>query len=235
MQAVIMAGGNGVRLHPYTSVIPKPLLPINEAPIIEIIVKQLQRHGFTRVSIALGYLAELIKVFLGDGSKYGVQIDYSIETKPLGTISPLTLINGLEPTVLVMNADLLTNLDYRAFMDFHRRQQAGVTIGMCRKAIPTDLGVIETNGDCRLKQYREKPELMINVSMGIYAFESRILSCLPKDEPAHFPDFINELIQSGENVVGYPFEGYWLDIGRHCDYDRAVREFNQIRGELNID
>ncbi len=235
MQAVIMAGGNGVRLHPYTSIIPKPLLPINDVPIIEIIVKQLRHYGFTRVSIALGYLAELIKIFLGDGSKYGIQIDYSIETMPLGTISPLTLIDKLESTVLVMNADLLTNLDYRALMDFHRGQQAAVTIGMCRKVIPTDLGVIETNGDCRLKLYREKPEIMINASMGIYAFESCVLSYLPKDQPVYFPDFVNQLIQSGEKVIGYSFEGYWLDIGRHCDYDRAVREFNQIRGELNID
>lgn len=230
-----MAGGNGMRLRPFTTVIPKPLIPINDAPIIEIIVKQLRHHGFTRISIALGYLAELIKVFLGDGSKYGIQIVYSVETTPLGTISPLTLFDDLASTVLVMNADLLTNLNYRAFMDFHRAQQAAVTIGMYRQAISTDLGVIETNGDYRLKQYREKPEIVVNVSMGIYALESRILAYLPKDKPVYFPDFINRLIQSGENVIGYPFEGYWLDIGRQCDYDRAVREFNQIRGELNID
>jgi NDP-sugar pyrophosphorylase family protein len=235
MQAVIMAGGNGIRLYPYTSVLPKPLLPINEVPIIELIVRQLRHHGFTRVSIASGYLAELIKLFLGDGSKYGLRIEYSIETKPLGTIAPLTLFRELEPTVLVMNADLLTSLDYRTFMDFHRRRQAAVTIGMCRKTIPTGLGVLETDGDYRLKQYHEKPEIKINVSMGIYAFESRVLVHLPKKQPVDFPDFINLLIQSGERVVGYPFEGYWLDIGQHCDYERAVREFNQIRGELNID
>lgn len=230
-----MAGGNGVRLHPYTSVLPKPLIPINDVPIIEIIVRQLRHHGFTRISMALGHLADLIKVFLGDGSRYGVQIEYSVEAVPLGTISPLTLFHDLESTVLVMNADLLTNLDYRAFMDFHRVQQAAVTIGMYRKAIPVDLGVVETNGAYHLTRYLEKPEITINVSMGIYAFESRILSHLPKAQPVHFPDFINQLIQSGENVIGYPFEGYWLDIGQHSDYDRAVREFNQIRGELNID
>lgn len=235
MQAVIMAGGNGVRLHPYTSILPKPLIPINDVPIIEIIVRQLRYHGFTRVSIALGYLAELIKVFLGDGSKFGLQIDYTIETTPLGTISPLTLFETLESTVLVMNADLLTTLDYRALMNFHHAQQAAVTIGMYRKTIPTDFGVIETNGEYRLKQYREKPEIMLNVSMGVYAFNSRILASLPKDQPVHFPDFVNQLIQSGEKVVGYPFAGYWLDIGQHCDYDRAVRDFNQIRGELHID
>jgi len=235
MQAVIMAGGNGVRLHPYTSVLPKPLIPINDVPIIEIIVKQLRYCGFTRVSIALGYLAELIKVFLGDGAKYGLQIDYSVETRPLGTLSPLTLLENLESTVLVMNADLLTTLDYRKLMDFHREQQAAVTIGMYRQAIPTDVGVIEMNGEYCLKQYREKPEIMLNVSMGIYAFESRILLDLPKEQPVHFPDFINRLIQSGEKVVAYPFAGYWLDIGRHCDYDRAVRDFNQIRGELHLD
>jgi NDP-sugar pyrophosphorylase family protein len=235
MQAVIMAGGNGTRLHPYTSIIPKPLIPISDMPIIEIIVKQLRHYGFTRVSISLGYLAELIKVFLGDGSKYGLRIDYSIEKKPLGTLSPLALFNDLESTVLVMNSDLLTTLNYRAFLDFHHAQQASVTIGMFRQTLYTELGVIETNGGCRLKQYKEKPEIKLNVSMGIYAFESRILSYLPNNHPVALPDFINRLIQEDENVVGYPFEGYWLDIGRHCDYDRAVREFNQIRGELKID
>jgi NDP-sugar pyrophosphorylase family protein len=235
MQAVIMAGGNGMRLHPYTSILPKPLMPINDIPMIEIIVKQLRHHGFTRISIALGYLAELIKVFLGDGSKYGIQIDYSVETTPLGTISPLTLFGDLESTVLVMNADLLTNLDYRAFMNFHWAQQAAVTIGMNRQKIRTELGVIETNGDYRLKQYREKPEIMVDVSMGIYAFESRVLADLSKDQPVQFPDFINRLIQAGEMVIAYPFDGYWLDIGRHCDYDRAVRDFEHIRGELHID
>jgi NDP-sugar pyrophosphorylase family protein len=235
MQAVIMAGGNGVRLYPYTSVLPKPLLPINEVPIIEIIVKQLRHHGFTRVSIALGYLAELIKVFLGDGSKYGLRIDYSVEEKPLGTIAPLTLFNDLEPTVVVMNADLLTNLNFRTLVEFHHLHQAAATISMYRKMIQTDLGVIETNGDYLVKQYIEKPEINISVSMGIYVFESRILSYLPKDRPCDFPDLINLLIHSGEKVIGYPFDGYWLDIGQHCDYDRAVQEFNQIRGELNID
>jgi NDP-sugar pyrophosphorylase family protein len=234
MQAVIMAGGNGSRLHPYTSILPKPLIPINDMPIIEIIVRQLRHYGFTRVSITLGHLAELIKVFLGDGSKYGLRIDYSIESMPLGTLSPLTLLDDLESTVLVMNADLLTTMDYRAFLDFHRAQQASVTIGMFQ-TLSTELGVLETNGSCRLKQYKEKPQIKLNVSMGIYAFESRVLSYLPKNQPVPFPDFINRLIEDDENVIGYPFEGYWLDIGRHCDYDRALREFNQIRGELKID
>jgi NDP-sugar pyrophosphorylase family protein len=145
------------------------------------------------------------------------------------------LFSDLESTVLVMNSDLLTTLNYRAFLDFHRTQKASVTIGMFRQTLSTELGVIETNGGCRLKQYKEKPEIKLNVSMGVYAFESRLLSYLPKNQRVSLPDFINRLIQENENVVGYPFEGYWLDIGRHCDYDRAVREFNQIRGELKID
>jgi NDP-sugar pyrophosphorylase family protein len=120
-------------------------------------------------------------------------------------------------------------------MDFHRQQQATITIGMYRKTIQTGLGVLETNGEYLLKKYLEKPEIYINVSMGIYAFESRILEYLPPNEPMDFPDFINRLIHFGEKVVGYPFNGYWLDIGQHADYDRAVREFNHIRGELKID
>jgi NDP-sugar pyrophosphorylase family protein len=153
----------------------------------------------------------------------------------LGTITPLTLINNLEPTILVMNADLLTSLNYRAFVDFHHEQNAAVTIGMFPKMISTDLGVMETNGGYELLAYREKPQIKINVSMGVYAIESRVLSFLPKDKPAHLPDFINQLISSGEKVVGYPFQGYWIDIGQHTDYDRALQEFQQIRGELKID
>ena len=235
MQAVIIAGGNGARLHPYTTVLPKPLLPIHNVPLIEIIVRQLRHHGFTRISIALGYLAELIKLFLGDGSKYGVRIDYCVEEKPLGTISPLTLLHDLEPTILVMNADLLTNLDFGAFMHFHREQGAQATIGMSRKSLPTDFGVLETDGGFRLRQYREKPDLQIDVSMGIYALESRVLLSLPRNGHADFPEFINALIRTGEKIVGYPFAGYWLDVGRPRDFECAVRDFDQIREELHID
>ena len=235
MQAVILAGGNGVRLYPYTSVIPKPLLPLDDMPIIEIIVKQLVHHGFTRISIASGYLGELIKTYLGNGSKYGVQIDYSIESKPLGTIAPLTLLNNLDSTILVIHADLLTTLDFKTLLEFHKEKQAAATVGMICKSIKSDYGVIDTNGDDLLEKIREKPEFKMYVNMGIYIIETRILDYLPKKQPQNFPEFINFLIESGEKVAGYRFNGYWLDIGQHCDYDRALNEFSQYRGEMKID
>jgi NDP-sugar pyrophosphorylase family protein len=235
MQAVIIAGGNGIRLHPYTSILPKPLLPVHNVPVIEIIVRQLRHFGFTRISISLGYLAELIKLFLGDGAKYGLRLDYCVEEKPLGTISPLTLLDDLEPTILVMNADLLTNLDFRAFMHFHQEQGAQATIGMFRHRLPMEFGVLETDGGFRLSRYREKPELQLNVSMGIYAIESRLLQNLPRNARVDFPEFINTLISAGEKIIGYPFEGFWLDLGRPRDFKRAMREFEQVRGDLHID
>jgi len=235
MQAVILAGGNGVRLYPYTSVIPKPLLPLDDMPIIEIIVKQLVHQGFTRISIASGYLGELIRTYLGNGSKYGVQIDYSVESKPLGTIAPLTLFDNLEPTILVINADLLTTLNFKTLLEYHREKQAAATVSMTSKSIQSDYGVIETNGDDFLEKIREKPEFKMYVNMGIYVIESRIFDYLPKNKPQNFPEFINFLIENGEKVAGYRFNGYWLDIGQHCDYDKAVSEFKQYRKELKFD
>lgn len=235
MQAVIMGGGNGARLYPYTSIIPKPLLPIDDKPIIEIIIRQLKSNGFTRVSIALGYLSKLIQAFLGDGSKFGLTIDYSIERSPLGTIAPLKLFHDLEPTILVMNADLLTNMNFRAFLEFHRRNKCAATIGVYEKKVQSSLGVIEVDGDCRLKHYTEKPEFRYKVNMGIYAFESRVVSYLDGQKRVDFPDFIAALQKAREEVRCYHFKGYWLDIGQHCDYAQAVREFKKIRGELNIE
>lgn len=235
MQAVIMAGGQGVRLFPYTSVIPKPLLPLDDTPIIEIIIKQLVNHGFPRISIATGYLGNLLQAYLGDGSKYGVSLDYSFEKKPMGTIAPLKLIKNPASTILAMNADLLTDLNFRELVEYHRDHDAIVTIGMYPKKIKSEYGVIETNGGNELKAIKEKPEISMNVNMGIYAFSSRIIDYIPEDEPVDLPDLINRLVAEGEKVVGYPFDGYWLDIGQHVDYDRALHEFTQKRGELHID
>ena len=235
MRAVILAGGKGSRLLPYTTVIPKPLMPVGNKPILELIVRQLKRYGFSRVTMAVGHLAELVEAYFGNGQKYGIDIDYSREDEPLGTIGSLCLIDGLDETFLVMNGDVLTDLDYLKLLDFHKKQQAVATIGTYNKDFNVDLGVLEMDEYSRLKQYIEKPTLKYNVSMGIYVFEPEILSFIKPNAYLDFPDLILSLIEAGKEVVGFPFDGYWLDIGRHEDYVRAQEEFENIKEKLSFD
>ncbi|MDZ7372416.1 MAG: sugar phosphate nucleotidyltransferase [candidate division KSB1 bacterium] len=235
MQAIIMAGGCGVRLAPYTTVIPKPLLPVDGMPIVEIIIRQLRNHGFDRVTLALGHLADLIRAYLGDGSKFGVRIEYFVETHPLGTIAPLALVENPEPHFLVVNADLLTNLNYADMIRYHLSNGALATVGTYELRVPIDLGVVETNGDSLITGFQEKPRVALKVSMGVYAFDARVCQYLEKGRPMDFPELLRILLERGEKVISYPFRGYWLDIGRHSDYAKAIEEFRSIRTELGID
>ncbi len=235
MQAIIMAGGKGVRLQPYTSIIPKPLLPVGEMPIIEILVKQLSFLGFTKVSIATGYLGELIQSYLGKGEKYGIEIEYSFEKRPLGTVAPLKLIPNLKENVLVMNADILTDLNYKTLMNFHIEENAAITLSVYKKRERIDYGVIDTDENSRLTAFREKPYSEVNINMGIYIINRQVLDYLPENQQVDFPDLINHLISKNKKVLGYDFKGYWQDIGQHLDYERVQEEFQKIRGGLHID
>jgi NDP-sugar pyrophosphorylase family protein len=234
MRVVILAGGRGTRLLPYTTVLPKPLMPVGDRPILEVIIRQLKYHGFSRVTMAVGYLAELIEAYLRDGKKYGIKIDYSKEDEPLGTIGSLGLIDGLDKTFLVMNGDLLTNLDYGKLVEFHKKNQGVATIATYNKEVKIDLGILEMDGAFRLKQYTEKPTLKYHVSMGIYVFEPEILSFIEPNGYLDFPDLVVTLMKAGRKVIAFPFDGYWLDIGRHDDYIRAQEEFETLKEELNL-
>jgi len=234
MRAVILAGGKGTRLLPYTTVIPKPLMPVGDRPILEVIIRQLKYYGFSRVTMAVGYLAELIEAYLRDGNKYGIKIDYSREDEPLGTIGSLSLIDGLDKTFLVMNGDVLTNLDYSKLVDFHEKHHAAATIATYNKEVKIDLGILEMDEAFRLTQYIEKPALKYHVSMGIYVFEPEILSLIEPHEYLDFPDLVLALIKAGKKVMAFPFDGYWLDIGRHEDYVRAQEEFETLKEELGL-
>jgi len=231
MRAVILAGGKGQRLKPYTTVLPKPLMPIGDMPILEVVLRQLRRAGITRVTMAVGHLAELLQAFFGDGKRLGLEIDYSIEDRPLGTVGPLTLIPSLgdEPVFLMMNGDLLTTLDYRALIEHHRKRDALATIATYRRSVKIDFGVIETSSNDVLVDYIEKPAFDYQVSMGVYCFDSRVLGWLKHGEYRDFPDLIKALITSRETVAAYPFDGYWLDIGRPDDYAVAIDEFESQR------
>jgi NDP-sugar pyrophosphorylase family protein len=235
-RAVILAGGEGVRLRPFTTVLPKPLMPIGDRPVLDIVVRQLESHGFERITMATGYLAELIEAFFRDGEAYGIPIDYYREREPLGTVGALALIDGLgERDVLVMNGDVLTDIDYGALLERHSSSDAAATIATKLRQVQISLGVLRfgEDGDAtRLTGYDEKPQIDYTASMGVYCFAPRALEYIKPGERLDFPDLILRLIAAGEVVRAWPSKDYWLDIGRHDDYERAQEEFESVRSRL---
>jgi NDP-sugar pyrophosphorylase family protein len=229
MRAVILAGGKGTRLAPYTNVFPKPLVPIGDMPILQVVICQLKQCGFTHITLTVGHLATLLQAFFRDGSQFGVKIDYVVEDKPLGTAGPLAFVPGLDETFLVMNGDLLTTLDYGELVRYHRQMGTVATVAMHKRQVKIDLGVIQLDGGNRIKAYTEKPKYDYNVSMGVYVFEPHILEHIPSGEYFDFPTLVQHLLDHEEPVSGYPFSGYWLDIGRPDDYQQAVIDFEHMR------
>jgi len=225
MQAVILAGGKGRRLAPYTTVFPKPMMPMGDRPILEILIRQLKHYGCKDIFLAVGYLAELIMAYFRRGEKLGVNIRYSVEERPLGTAGPLALIDELNEDFLVMNGDLLTTLDFADFYEHHRHQGSMATIGTNRRATRIDLGIVHLDGKCCVTGYTEKPELSHEVSMGVYCFNRSVLRWIPRGEFMDFPDLVHTIIREGCRVMAYRFDGFWLDIGRPDDYQRALEEF----------
>ena len=235
MRAIILAGGRGSRLRPYTVVLPKPLMPVGDRPVLDVVVRQLRRAGFDRLTVATGYLAELIEAFFGDGRSYGVDIDYFREAEPLGTAGSLALIEGLDEPFLVMNGDVLTDLDYRRLLADHCASDAIATIATRRRTVEVSLGVLRFGDErdtTRLTDYDEKPTIDYEASMGVYCFSPRVIEHLAPGEPLDFPDLILRLISSGETVRGWRSNDYWLDIGSHDDYEQAQEEFERVRDRL---
>ena len=229
MRAIILAGGKGTRLAPYTNILPKPLLPIGEKPIMEILIHQIKRAGINKVVLTVGYLSQLIQSYFNDGSNLGVELQYSYESKPLGTAGPLALIDGLHKSFLVTNGDVLSDLDLKDFMDHHQQSGAIATIAMYNKIVKIDLGVIELDGGQTVIGYKEKPTLQFPVSMGMYAFEPKVLQYIPKNEYLDFPDLVHKLLDNSEVVRGYHFDGYWRDLGNKDDYEQAQLDFETMR------
>jgi NDP-sugar pyrophosphorylase family protein len=226
MRAIILAGGKGTRLAPYTTVLPKPLMPIGEMPILEIVIRQLERHGFNDLTLAVGYLAELLMAYCGDGSKFNVHLDYSREEQPLGTAGPISLVPRLDDTFLVMNGDLLTTVDYSKMLAYHRERGAMATIACYQRDVKIDLGVIEVDDENFVANYIEKPTYHYAVSMGIYMFEPAVLKFIEANQYLDLPNLVIKLMKAGHKVNVFNFDGYWLDIGRHDDYERAIEEFS---------
>ncbi len=232
MKAVVLAGGVGSRLAPYTTVLPKPLMPIGDRPILEVVISQLRCAGFDDLTIAVGHLAGLLQAYFGDGSNFGVKVRYSLEESPLGTAGPLAQIEGLTEPFLLMNGDLLTTLPYREFFDAHVASGATLTVALHERKVKIDLGVIHTDGDGRITGYDEKPTHTYQASMGIYAFHPRVLGYVQKGVRLDFPDLVLRLLAAGEAVRAWPYAGYWMDIGRREDYEQAQLDFDRLRPQL---
>jgi NDP-sugar pyrophosphorylase family protein len=233
MKAIILAGGKGTRLAPYTTVFPKPLMPVDGMPILEVIVKQLAHFHIEELIFTVSQESEpLLSAYFGDGSRYGVGISYSREERPLGTAGPLSLISDLPETFLVMNGDVLTTLNYQKLIQYHRRKRGMVTIAMNQKRIQLELGVMEFSQRQQLTHYIEKPTLSYSVSMGVYIFEKKVLKWVPTRGYLDFPELIQKLLRKGEKVFCYPSNDFWLDIGRHEDYGEAQRIFQKMKKKL---
>ena len=227
-RAIILAGGKGTRLKPYTISLPKPLIPIGEMPILEIIIRQLKKSGFEHITITVNHMAEIIKAFFGDGSKWNIKIDYTIELKPLSTMGPVTLINDLPDNFLVMNGDVLTDLNYCDFYNMHLATSSNFTIASYRRLEKIDFGVLTNNLENQLIEFAEKPSYNYLVSMGVYMVSKEIVNNIPGDTFFGFDHLMKLLIEKSEFPSIYEYDGYWLDIGRPEEYEKAVNDIDRI-------
>lgn len=221
MQAVILAGGKGTRLRPFTATLPKPLVPVGDYPIIEIVARQLRHFGFREVVISTGHLAELIEAYCGDGRRWGLKIRYVREDKPLSTAGALKLVRGLKQDFLTINGDVLTTLDLAALFKCHQKSGSDATVAVCRRRRTVDFGVITLDDDDRLAGYTEKPSFEYLVSMGVNVFDRRVLKHIKTDEALGIPELIARIQAAGRPVRGYRSAADWLDIGRPEDYESA--------------
>jgi NDP-mannose synthase len=235
-RAVILAGGRGTRLAPFTSVLPKPLMPIGERTILELVVEQLERFGFVDITLCMGYLSHLIHAVLESRDNGRVRIRYVLEQYPLGTAGPLRLVEGLDDTFIVMNGDVLTDLDYNDLIEHHRRHRNIVTIATHVRSIKIDYGVLRFDGEAgetqRITGFVEKPEYVSPVSMGIYVFEPTACDYISPDRPSDFPELVQALLRAGQPVGAYTHDGIWFDIGRHDDYAQAADAWTGASGLL---
>ncbi len=222
MKAVIQAGGKGTRLAPYTTILPKPLMPVCGVPVIEILIKWLRRNNITQGYVTVGYLGKLIKTLCGDGSQWGFELEYCHESEPLGTIGPLGLLGEekLNETFLVLNGDIITDLKVRDMVAAHKKSGSILTIGVTQKKINIDLGVIERKGDV-VVSFQEKPIMEVTVSMGIYCMEPEVMQYVPRDCPFGFDDLVFSLLDKGVSINTYEHKGVWMDIGRPEDFEKA--------------
>ena len=221
-KAVVLAGGKGTRLAPYTSVLPKPLMPVGERAILELVVEQLESCGINDITFSVGYLSHLIQSVFDNRDNGGVSIEYVHEAEALGTAAPLKLVEDLDDTFLVMNGDVLTELDYRDLISYHQEHGNMLTIATRKRAIKVDYGILHLDVSQRVRDFEEKPEMTSSVSMGIYVMEPEVLDYIPDDQYFDFPHLVEALLEARQPIGAYRYSGLWFDIGRQEDYEQAV-------------
>jgi len=231
-RAIILAGGQGTRLRPYTVVLPKPLMPVGDYPVLEIIIRQLAYYGFEHITLTVNHQAEIIKAFFGDGSKWNIKIDYSFEDKPLSTMGPLKLIHDLPDDFLIMNGDVITDLDFNWFYDFHKKAKKIFSIAAFSRTEISEYGVLKTNSNNILTAFVEKPKSDITVSMGIYMAKRDILDHIPPDIAYGFDKLMIALLTKQKKVLIHKHTGYWLDIGRPDDYMKAIDDLDILKEKI---
>lgn len=227
--AVILAGGKGSRLRPYSISIPKPLVPIGEVPILELVIKKLEREGFKKIIITVNHLAELIQAFFGDGSKWGVEIEYSLESRPLSTMGPLKLIKNLPDNFLILNGDVLTDLNFSDLFNSHIENKNIFTVSAHQRVEKIDYGVLELDENESLINFREKPNYSFMVSMGVYVANKEVLRYIPYNEYFGFDNLMLKLIELERPARVFKYDGYWLDIGRPDDYEKAINDIDGLK------
>jgi NDP-sugar pyrophosphorylase family protein len=233
-EAVVLAGGKGTRLLPLTHVFPKPLLPIDERPILDVVLSLLARDGCTRVTLAVGHLGHFIEMYCGGGERWSMEIDYFREDNPLGTVGALAQIPRPQAPFVVMNGDVLSDLSFTELLAAHEASAAELTIGSFRRRVRDELGILEADPGGALVAYHEKPEHQYLVSMGIYAMSPSAVELIPAGGRMDFPDLVQALLDAGRPVHTHAHEGYWLDLGRPDDFSRANEEFQTLRPRLGI-
>lgn len=236
VRAIILAGGKGTRLRPFTVNFPKPLVPLGDKPVLEVLIQQLIAQGVIDITLTLGHLSELIKSYFAHRPMLLRQMTlrYVDEDEPTGTAGSLALIPNLRGTFLAMNGDLFTDLDFNELVNFHRREGALLTIATHTRHVKVDLGVVEYDSNHRITGYQEKPETTYHVSMGIYVYESAVLGYINAGEYLDFPNLVWRLLDAGEKVCAYPTDCVWLDIGRPDDYARAQELMMERQGEVDV-
>jgi len=235
MRAIILAGGKGTRLKPYTISLPKPLVPIGgEMPILEIVIRQLAGCGFTRITLAVNHMANIIQAFFGNGSRWGIKIDYSLEEQPLSTIGPLTLIKDLPENFVVMNGDVLCNLNYARFLKHHTKRGNDITVSTYTREAKIDFGVLKYDRNNKLVGFSEKPVYRFDISMGVYCMNRRVIKRLKTGKPYGFDNLMLDSLKNGRRVEVKPFHGFWLDIGRPEDFDSANERYDSIKKMLRL-
>ena len=231
VKAVVLAGGKGTRLAPYTSILPKPLMPIGDRSILELVIGRFATFGITDVTLCVGYLSHLIEAVLENRRDDEVKIRFVKEEEALGTAAPLRLVEGLDRTFIAMNGDVLTTLPFDGFIRHHRRHHNVLTIATRERRIQIDYGVLHLGDNgrrTRVAKYVEKPQMTSVVSMGIYALEPEALQYIPASGYFDFPDLVQALLNAGEPVGAYRYDGLWFDIGRRDDYEEAVEAWSDI-------